>query len=40
MMMEKNNVEIMIQLKYLSNFWRNFEMLVINCEFNPILMLY
>ena len=27
-----NDVEIMVPLKYLSNFWRNFEMPLINCE--------
>ena len=31
------NVEIMVPLKYLSNFWRTFEMLLINCEVNLIL---
>ena len=33
----KKNVEIMVPLKYLSNFWRNLEMLLINCEINLIL---
>ena len=28
------NVEIMVLLKYLSNFWRTLEMLLINCEIN------
>ena len=28
------NVEIMVPLKYLSNFWRTREMLLINCEIN------
>ena len=28
------NVEIMVLLKYLSNFWRNFEMPLIKCEIN------
>ena len=28
------NVEIMVSLKYLSNFWRTFEMSLINCEIN------
>ena len=28
------NVEIMVPLKYLSNFWRTFEMFLINCEIN------
>ena len=31
------NVEIMIPLKYLSNFWRTLEMPLINCEINLIL---
>ena len=31
------NVEIMVSLKYLSNFWRTLEMLLINCEINLIL---
>ena len=31
------NVEIMVPLKYLSNFWRTFEMPLINCEVNLIL---
>ena len=30
------DVEIMIPLKYLSNFWRTLEMLLINCEVNLI----
>ena len=30
------NVEIMVSLKYLSNFWRTLEMLLINCEINLI----
>ena len=29
---EINNVEIMVPLKYLSNFWRTLEMPLINCE--------
>ena len=28
------NVEIMVPLKYLSNFWRTLEMSLINCEIN------
>ena len=28
------NVEIMVPLKYLSNFWRTLEMPLINCEIN------
>ena len=31
------NVEIMVPLKYLSNFWRTLEMPLINCEANRIL---
>ena len=31
------NVEIMVPLKYLSNFWRNLENPLINCEINVIL---
>ena len=31
------NVEIMVPLKYLSNFWRTFEMPLINFEVNLIL---
>ena len=31
------NVEIMVPLKYLSNFWRTLEMLLVNCEINLIL---
>ena len=31
------NVEIMVPLKYLSNFWRTLEMPLINCEVNLIL---
>ena len=31
------NVEIMVSLKYWSNFWRTLEMSLINCEFNLIL---
>ena len=31
------NVEIMVPLKYLSNFWRTLEMPLINCEANLIL---
>ena len=27
----------MVPLKYLSNFWRTFEMLLINCELNLIV---
>ena len=31
------NVEIMVPIKHLSNFWRTLEMTLINCEFNLIL---
>ena len=31
------NVEIAVPLKYLSNFWRTLEILLINCEVNLIL---
>ena len=31
------DVEIMVPLKYLSNFWRTLEMPLINCEANLIL---
>ena len=31
------NIEIMIPLKYLSNFWRTLEMPLINCEIELIL---
>ena len=34
---EINNVEIMVPLKYLSNFWRTLEMSLINCEVELIL---
>ena len=30
-------VQIILPLKYLSNFWRTFEMALINCEINLIL---
>ena len=29
---ERVDVEIMVPLKYLSNFWRTLEMSIINCE--------
>ena len=32
-------VEIMVPLKYISNFWRTLEILLINCEANFILIL-
>ena len=31
------NVEIVVPIKYLSNFWRTLEMPLINCEVNLIL---
>ena len=31
------NVEIIVPLKYLSNFWRTLEMPFINCEINLLL---
>ena len=34
---EINRVEIMVPLKYLSNFWRTLEMPLINCEIEVIL---
>ena len=33
-MMAQKNVEIMVSLKYLSNFWRTLEMLLINSQIN------
>ena len=33
----EKDVKIMVLLKYLSNFWRTLEMLLINCEVNLIL---
>ena len=36
-MMEQKNVEIMVPLKYLSNFWRIPEIPLIKCEINLIL---
>ena len=36
---ETENVEIMVPLKYLSNFWRTLNMPLINCEINLILTL-
>ena len=33
----RKDVEIMVSLKYLSNFWRTLEMPLINCEINLIL---
>ena len=36
-MVMKKDVEIMVPFKYLSNFWRSVETLLINCEVNLIL---
>ena len=35
--MMEQNVEIMVPLKYLSNFWRTLELSLINCEINLTL---
>ena len=35
---EINGVEIMVSLKYLSNFWRTLKMPLINCEIELILI--
>ena len=37
LMVNTKNVEIIVPLKYLSNFWRTLEMPLINCEINLIL---
>ena len=34
---DTENVEIMVPLKYLINFWRNLEMTLINCKIELIL---
>ena len=34
----KKDVEVMVPVKYLSNFWQTLEMPLINCEVNPILI--
>ena len=34
---DRINIETMVPLKYLSNFWKTFEMPLINCEFELIL---
>ena len=36
-MMKIQDTEIIVPLKYLSNFWRTLEMPLINCEVNIIL---
>ena len=36
----EKDVEIMVSLKYLSNFWRTLEMSSTNCEVNLILTCY
>ena len=33
----RKNIELMVPLKYLSNFWRTLEMSLVNCELNLIL---
>ena len=33
----RKNVEIVVPLKYLSNFWRTLEIFLINCVINLIL---
>ena len=35
----EKDVEIMVPSKYLSNFWRNLEMSLINCEVNQLVNL-
>ena len=30
----RKNVEVIVQLKYLNNFWRTLKMPLINCEIN------
>ena len=35
----EKGVEIMVPSKYLSNFWRNLEMSLINCEVNQLVNL-
>ena len=37
-MVAQKNVKTMVLLKYLSNFWRTFELSLINCEINSILI--
>ena len=36
MMVTQKNVEIVVPLKYLSNFWRTLEMPLNNCEINLV----
>ena len=36
--LEKENVEIFVPLKYLSNFWRTLDMPLINCEVSLTLI--
>ena len=33
----ENDVEVIVPLKYLSNFWRTLEMPLFNCEVNLVL---
>ena len=35
----RKNIEIVVPLKYLSNFWRTLKISLINCEINLILTL-
>ena len=37
---DKKNVEIMVPLKYLSNFWRTLKMTLNNCEIKDTLKAY
>ena len=37
---DKKNVEIMVPLKHLSNFWRTLEMTLNNCEIKDTLKAY
>ena len=36
----RNNVKVVVPLKYLSNFWRSLEMLLINCKVELSLKWY
>ena len=38
--MSKKYIELMVPLKYLSNFWRTLEMLLHNSEISPVLTWY
>ena len=37
MMVKKKQSKIRVSLKYLSNFWRTLELILINCEINLLL---